>query len=262
VKIPGLEDWHTDQARRARSGGAPSVVVNLPNGQQAIPMGKPAQNNSQKELVNLNQQIQSVRALADNYADEYLTAWGSAKNTYRAYADWSGILPLSEGGKEKLRNQTAYQNQVNRMYLDFRRWATGSAASNQEDERIMQSMFNLDQSPEQHKASIQSFANDIEQRIGLHQQMVQSGIPIHEVQAIFRDTPLLQSINPEGAPSSDANVIGGEMSQELARIRADAPNASPAAGKPTLEQFLAAAREDNPGVPEAELIAYYNQTYR
>jgi hypothetical protein len=90
--------------------------------------------------------------------------------------------------------------------------------------------------------------------------MVQSGIPVHEVQSIFRDTPLLQNIDPATAPSSDAQVMGQQMTRQVEDLRGSAPNAAP--GKPSLEAFLSAAREDNPGVPEADLIAYYNQTYR
>lgn len=57
----------------------------------------------------------------------------------------------------------------------------------------------------------------------------------------------------------DASPLGQRYGQLL---NGGGANAGAGAGKPTLDQWMASARQANPGVSDAELRAYYNSTYR
>lgn len=80
---------------------------------------------------------------------------------------------------------------------------------------------------------------------------------------------LTQLQNPNLDPKKRATIeaqikttrdrIKSEVAQEMPTIAGEM--ATRTAGKPTLQQFLSVARPANPGVSDADLTAYYNQTY-
>ena len=150
----------------------------------------------------------------------------------------AGTTPGQEVGKALGTQSQTQRNQIQasvRQLLTAIKNATGMSAQEMNSNVELQQLLAAVSSPTQSIESVRGILASISRQYGLGQLN-------------FPEPPA-----PAAAPSRD---------QTPGPRRGAAPLAAPAAGaRPTLEQFLGAARRANPNVSEEDLTSYYNRTY-
>lgn len=150
----------------------------------------------------------------------------------------AGTTPGQEVGKALGTQSQTQRNQIQasvRQLLTAIKNATGMSAQEMNSNVELQQLLAAVSSPTQSIESVRGILASISRQYGLGQLN-------------FPETPA-----PTAAPSRE---------QTPGPRRGTAPSAAPAAGaRPTLEQFLTAARRANPNVSDDALTEYYNRTY-
>ena len=150
----------------------------------------------------------------------------------------AGTIPGQEVGKALGTQTQTQRNQIQasvRQLLTAIKNATGMSAQEMNSNVELQQLLAAVSSPTQSIESVRGILSSISRQYGLGQLN-------------FPETPA-----PTAAPSRE---------QTPGPRRGAAPPTAPAAGaRPTLEQFLTAARRANPNVSDDALTDYYNRTY-
>ena len=150
----------------------------------------------------------------------------------------AGTMPGQEVGKALGTQTQTQRNQIQasvRQLLTAIKNATGMSAQEMNSNVELQQLLAAVSSPTQSIESVRGILASISRQYGLGQLN-------------FPETPA-----PTAAPSRE---------QTPGPRRGAAPTPAPAAGgRPTLEQFLTAARRANPNVSDDALTEYYNRTY-
>ena len=188
---------------------------------------------------------ESIESVLNDMASAYtrLDELGGIPSERRSrLANVPAYLAGTPVGQEVSKSQaTQSQTQRNQIQASVRQLltaiknATGMSAQEMNSNVELQQLMASVSSPTQSIESVRGILSSISRQYGLGELR-------------FPETPA-----PAAAPSRD---------QTPGPRRGAAPPAAPAAGaRPTLEQFLGAARRANPNVPEQALIDYYNRTY-
>jgi hypothetical protein len=150
----------------------------------------------------------------------------------------AGTTPGQEVGKALGTQSQTQRNQIQasvRQLLTAIKNATGMSAQEINSNVELQQLLAAVSSPTQSIESVRGILSSISRQYGLGELR-------------FPETPA-----PAAAPSRE---------QTPGPRRGATSPAAPAAGaRPTLEQFLGAARRANPNVSEEDLTSYYNRTY-
>jgi hypothetical protein len=188
---------------------------------------------------------ESIESVLNDMASAYarLNELGGIPTERRSrLANVPAYLAGTPVGQEVSKSQaTQSQTQRNQIQASVRQLltaiknATGMSAQEMNSNVELQQLMASVSSPTQSIESVRGILSSISRQYGLGELR-------------FPETPA-----PAAAPSRD---------QTPGPRRGAAPPAAPATGaRPTLEQFLGAARRANPNVPEQALIDYYNRTY-
>ena len=132
----------------------------------------PVKTDLQKGILGAQESLGDLDAIGNKFASNYLTYSGRGKAALGSVLDKAGI---DNGLTQFNADRTAFVNQLNQTFNQYRKEITGAAAGEKEMERLLASMMNEEQGPEAFQAAYSQFKEAAQRNLALKQQQLQGG---------------------------------------------------------------------------------------
>ena len=132
----------------------------------------PVKTDLQKGILGAQESLGDLDAIGNKFASNYLTYSGRGKAAVGSFLDKAGI---DNGLTQFNADRTAFVNQLNQTFNQYRKEITGAAAGEKEMERLLASMMNEEQGPEAFQAAYSQFKEAAQRNLALKQRQLQGG---------------------------------------------------------------------------------------
>lgn len=203
---------------RASSGtnvtvnASPSFAVN-PQGEPVVPMKSAVETETQKDIVKGVDTLSRLDDIWDSFDPKWLTYQGKGQNWLSTMKEKAGFKTSPEE-KAAITGMTNFKNSVNQMTNAYRKEITGAAASEQEIERLKNSLFNTEQSETEFKSAFKQFRDETSRALRIKQKLLREGIPVGS--PMFGDQMDAAFLGGASANQpQDVNARGNEIANQL-----------------------------------------------
>ena len=200
---------------RIRAAGRPTTVVNVGG---HSPLTKSTTNAVQKTVIGLERSLRQLDGIAKTFDSGSLTYKGQASTAVARQAEKMG-LPVSDDAKKSLASRTQFRNAILQTFNDYRVAVTGAAASDKEQERLLDSMFNPNQSESEFRASYTLFRDRIAQDLAEQKRLLALGLPLEATQAAAAEIPF----DATPAAKTDVGIESADLNAKAAGAEHDIP---------------------------------------
>lgn len=150
-----------------------------------LPLGRTASGDLQKDIAPLQIQQDQVAHIRDLYDPAFLTTRGRLRGWAAQQRDKLRDVPVigaelapSKEDEAFLSKRTAFRQNVEQVFNQYRKDITGAAAALAELDRLKQSVINTDQSPAEFEAALSEFEQALQRGLNVKTQLLKEGIPL------------------------------------------------------------------------------------
>ena len=176
AKSQGYDGSFLDYQQELRRSSATKIENNISNSAGRQTPTKSVQSEIQKNVLSAEKSLNDLGKVADTHSDEFLTTMGRFKAGIGSVLD---KMDSDAGGLAQFNaNRTRFANAARQFFNQYRKEITGAAASVQEMEALMKSMFNEGQGPREFKASFDLFMEKAKENLHLARENAREGIDV------------------------------------------------------------------------------------
>lgn len=153
----------------------PDGTVTQIGGNSGAGLGKKPTNQLQSGIISNVELLDLTDSLKESFNPDFLTYRGQGEQFFTAQAEKLGLEP-SVARKEFLKQRTTFVTQTERLFNAYRKEITGAAAAVQELDRLKKSFLNVDQSPSEFEATLDSYQEELKRTIRLRNKLLREGL--------------------------------------------------------------------------------------
>jgi hypothetical protein len=168
---PGTPEY---QKRAKELNSKAGVNINLNTGKQAPT--KKIQNDIQEGIRDSQQALKDLGRIADTHSEEFLTTVGRFKAALGKVADKFGVDPAGLASFNAERSK--FSTNVKQFFNQYRKDITGAAASAQELEQLIDSLFSDELGPLEFKARFGEISDKMQANLEMNQKQAREGIEV------------------------------------------------------------------------------------
>lgn len=153
----------------------PDGTVTQIGGGSGTSFGKKANNQLQSGIISNVELLDLTDSVRESFNPDFLTYKGQGEQFFTAQAEKLGLEP-SQARKEFLKGRTEFVTKTERLFNAYRKEITGAAAAVQELDRLKKSFLNVDQSPSEFEATLDSYQAELKRTVRLRNKLIREGL--------------------------------------------------------------------------------------
>ena len=150
--------------------GTTTVIGGSGNG-----LGKSATNQLQTGIIQNHELLDLTDSVRESFQPEFLTYQGQGEGFFTRHAEKLG-MDIGAARKQFLKDRTQFVTKTERLFNAYRKEITGAAAAVQELDRLKKSFLNVDQSPSEFEATLDSYQAELKRTIRLRNKLLREGL--------------------------------------------------------------------------------------